>query len=359
MNLQYTFCNEDTETEVSCLNTELSLLTIAGSGSRVIPLLRSRPKRLVCIDNCEYQLYLTEMRITALKELTYDEYCILLGYKSAAGVEREQIFEQLNLHSTAKSFLRGWFKNINWGCLIFSGYWERQIINSSRIFKTLIPRASNDLFSCKNLDRQKKYLTKITWRLSIVLLLIFASAIIRNMFSSLRSFHCKLKIKPTFTSSLMYLKGLRKFCENKHIKNNYFYSPFILGRYDPNTAPTPEISKEHYSLCKSAMKSCKIEYVHCDIFQYAEREQNKFDFISLSNVVDYCCQTSLEKNMESCKKSLKSKGIVFVRQHTSANTKIQILDTDIINERLFTQLKNDDTPFYKITVFQKNIETTK
>ncbi|TPV53863.1 DUF3419 family protein [Aestuariibacter sp. GS-14] len=354
MNLQYTFCNEDTNTEVSCLKPESSILAIAGSGSRVIPLFLSRPKRLVCIDSCEFQLFLTEMRITAVKQLSYNEYCILLGYLSAKCSDRKKIFERLKIGTTAKNFMHNWFEEINWGCLIFSGNWERQVVKSSKIFKKLALKKSNMLHDCEDIKLQSNYLKKIKWRLIFALTIISTSSIVQNGFISIKHLRYKLKIKKTYKSAYMYLYGLFKFCRRKDIKHNYFYSPFILGRYNPKIAPTPEINEENYALCKNAILNCKVEFVNSNIFQYSDKNQNVFDFISLSNVLDYCYTSAIIRNVEKCNSSLKNNGIVFIRQHSSAGENIQTTDTNNISERFSMQLLNDDTPFYKITILQKS-----
>ena len=44
-------------------------MAVAGSGGRVLPLLARRPRRLTCVDICRPQLFLTELRVEALRAL--------------------------------------------------------------------------------------------------------------------------------------------------------------------------------------------------------------------------------------------------------------------------------------------------
>ena len=79
--LNYSLANEDASVETGVLPYGSSqVLSIAGSGGRVIPLASKQPKKIICVDVCKVQLHLTEMRFSALRNLNFDEYLKLLGY---------------------------------------------------------------------------------------------------------------------------------------------------------------------------------------------------------------------------------------------------------------------------------------
>src|SRR5690348_8215276 len=79
--LNYTLGNEDTALEYDLLPPTVShLYAVAGSGSRVLPLMAKKPKKVTCVDTSRNQLYLTELRIVSLKTLTYAEFLGFWGY---------------------------------------------------------------------------------------------------------------------------------------------------------------------------------------------------------------------------------------------------------------------------------------
>ena len=60
--LNYSFANEDTTVEMEILPKGAQrVVCVAGSGSRVLPLLAKKPHKLVCADLSEQQLYITEL----------------------------------------------------------------------------------------------------------------------------------------------------------------------------------------------------------------------------------------------------------------------------------------------------------
>ena len=80
--LNYTLANEDTQIEYSLLPENVQrVFSIAGSGARCLPLMAKNPQHLDVIDMSVSQLYLCELRLAAMKNLTYEEYLFLLGYR--------------------------------------------------------------------------------------------------------------------------------------------------------------------------------------------------------------------------------------------------------------------------------------
>ena len=96
--LNYTLGNEDSSLEYNLLPKDTKhVLAIAGSGSRILPLLAKHPKKLTCIDTSSLQLYLTELRIETLRSLEYDKFLAFWGYPthSLAPEERKKVLTEL------------------------------------------------------------------------------------------------------------------------------------------------------------------------------------------------------------------------------------------------------------------------
>jgi S-adenosylmethionine-diacylglycerol 3-amino-3-carboxypropyl transferase len=133
--LNYSFANETTEIEFSQLAPEThSVFCIAGSGSRMTPLLAKNPHKMDVFDSSAVQLYMAELRYQAMKQLDYDQYLKLLGYRKAETIERISILNQLSLKPKNKDF---WLKkNTDWQVrgFIFIGRWERKIQILRKVF---------------------------------------------------------------------------------------------------------------------------------------------------------------------------------------------------------------------------------
>ncbi|MDO6477203.1 DUF3419 family protein [Alteromonas sp. 1_MG-2023] len=353
MDINYTFSNEDTETELNYVFQGSRVLCVAGSGSRVIPLLRARPEKLVCVDISGPQLYLTELRLTAVRHLQYKDFCALLGYVKVEKEERKKIFESLILSESAEDYLVQWFEGNNWEGVIFSGKWEVATFDISRLFSFFLPELKYELNSCTDIISQKKYLKGIRNRLRLVFILIFFISICKNLCTSMISLRRKLNLKTTITSVMLYYRGIFKVASKQLIKNNFFYSPFLLGRYHAGDAKTLEIDKNGYCLYKEALTKCSVQYVAADIFEYLNACGEQFDFISMSNVLDYCPVESFEHHMNVVTNSLVERGTVLIRQHLSANFQFdyaRVLGMRIVDS---SQHEKDKTPFYKLTALKR------
>ena len=105
--LVYTLTNEDSLVEAELLpdNTE-RVIAIAGSGSRIVPLLTKSPKELVCVDLSVEQLYLTELRVESVRHLSRDEFIQFFGYPSASdsAQNREALFKKLVTFPPLRTF---------------------------------------------------------------------------------------------------------------------------------------------------------------------------------------------------------------------------------------------------------------
>src|SRR3989338_1180287 len=96
--LNYTIGNEDTMLELEILPEEAQhVFAVAGSGSRIIPLLVKNPRFITCIDSSKEQLSITELRIATLRELNYDDFLTFWGYhsKNITTNKRKSIFDNL------------------------------------------------------------------------------------------------------------------------------------------------------------------------------------------------------------------------------------------------------------------------
>ena len=124
--LNYTLANEDTAMEIAMLPDNVNhVATVAGSGGRAIPLLSRSPKKLTCIDLSQEQLYLTELRVEALRALTHSEFLAFFGYPPEPGppARRKELFAKIKLSEPAGEFFGKLFEASGWHyCARFSAF---------------------------------------------------------------------------------------------------------------------------------------------------------------------------------------------------------------------------------------------
>jgi S-adenosylmethionine-diacylglycerol 3-amino-3-carboxypropyl transferase len=270
--LNYSFANENTLIELSYLPDHCeSVFCIAGSGARVIPLLSKNPKVLDVYDSSLPQLYLAELRYLAVKQLSYEDYLVLLGYQRADKNIREQIFERLTLSTQLKQY---WSKtNTEWKSrgFIYIGRWERKLYIFSKLFSFFHFKNIEKMFLENNFEK----FPKKTW--DFFCKLILQEFLVRKLFYSGQS---KYDLSVPF-GRFIYANFLRQI-KRSHKEDNFFL-PFVFCRkiLGLNHCPA-EVHTEIFNLSKRS--TTQVRFIQQNLI-----EQKKWDysFYSLSDCFSY------------------------------------------------------------------------
>ncbi|MDW8189489.1 MAG: DUF3419 family protein [Pseudobdellovibrionaceae bacterium] len=286
--LNYSLANEDTFIEYQLMNNKTNhVLSVAGSGARVLPLLAKNPKKITVIDVSQEQLFLTELRYQAAKHLTYEEFLFFFGYRGSIfdGLKiqannRKELLNQLPLTTAAKSF----FKSIEslWdqkGFLLL-GKWEQHFIKLHKIFRTITNRSIEKIFDSNNLDEQienyHKYFPHKRFKLFCQLAAhpyVF-NRLYKGNFSGNRSnFNVSTYIWNRFDSTF----------RTQLVRKNFFLQFLFLGKIYYEEGLPWEVNPTIFSAIKSSQT--ELEFKKEDLLSSVCSQ--KFDFYSLSDVISY------------------------------------------------------------------------
>jgi S-adenosylmethionine-diacylglycerol 3-amino-3-carboxypropyl transferase len=158
--LNYTLANEDSSLEYAVLKPNLvHIVSIAGSGSRVIPLIARNPQSLTCVDISFEQLSLAELRFESIRAFDYEEFLEFWGYSQATPQRRQVLFKKIQtLQPKTRTYFEDLFHRLNWDSLLYQGKWERRFLSFSRWARRFVMKNPKALFNCQSLDQQKDYL---------------------------------------------------------------------------------------------------------------------------------------------------------------------------------------------------------
>lgn len=295
-NLNYTLGNEDTSLEYALLPKSVNhVFSVAGSGSRILPLLAKEPKQLTCVDSSLEQLYFTELRIEFLNSFEYKEYLAFWDYppESMISSKRKKIFQKLNLSDTAYKFIKGIFEENNWNSLLYIGRWERTFSKLSRINKLITGKKAEKLFDYTDPSGYYKYLSDHfphkAWAFTIFLL---GNAAVFN--TLLYKGHFPKKNIPENLHQF-YLNAFTKLFNQGPARNNFFLQLLFFGKLLFPQGNPIECDKKIFSLAKQAIKKTKISYIHGNLIEEAAKADQLIDFFSFSDVPSYF-DNNLEKN---------------------------------------------------------------
>lgn len=349
--LNYTLTNEDSEIEWSILpeNTDY-VLTIAGSGSRVIPLLAKNPKNICCVDLSKEQLLLTEFRIEALRMLDYEEYLKLLGYLSTSQNERKGLFNKLDIRIELKNFMIQIYTNNHWRGIIYTGKWEKSFIKISKLGFILKKSKLLNLFLCNTLEEQQLFINtsfpQKRWKL---ILFIVGNA---KMFNYLlyKGFFPKININ--FSYFEFYQKNFERLFKNSLAKDNFFLQFLFFGKILFPNAYCFEVQPQIFHTAKLSLNNCQITYQEGCIIEIAQKSNTPIDFISFSNTPSYFSEIKQKTYLQSIRKSLAIKSKIILRYYLKIPKNTDKSGYNNITDNYTSLISQEKTQMYTIEVLE-------
>jgi S-adenosylmethionine-diacylglycerol 3-amino-3-carboxypropyl transferase len=312
--LNFTLGNEDNWLEYRLMPEGVeNVLTIAGSGVRVLALLARSPKRITCVDVAAEQLLVAELRVAALRAFDFEDYQRFWGYPGFACSpdRRKALFSRLILSDQAQGFLAKFLEDRKWESPLYAGRWERLLIGSTRMSRFLLGKRWKKIFEAHDLCEQKEFYNKkfpktmfwfLIWTLAVTFVLVswFAPTAIpkRNMGLGLwdllrRKFLCILTETP--------------------IRRAAFFQLYFCGRLEFAEAGPPECDKALFCAAKQALDHVQIEYINKDVFVYLSETHVQYSFVSLSNVPSYATNDRERQYLQTIRPALSSGATVLNR----------------------------------------------
>jgi len=309
--LNYASCNEDWRSEWTSLGIgpDDVVLCITGSGDRPLDLLPKGPKRIVSMDLNPVQNHLLRLKMTALKELAYDEYISFLGLKESGG--RIDSYEKIRkkLPEAAREFWDGNRKVLSKG-IIYQGRWEHHFKKLALISKILRGGVLKKLFSFDSIEEQAKFVEKKWdrwwWRLTFRLL---CSAGFSQTFFGDPGFY-------EFVSREMSLgeyvfEGMMAYLRTQLARDSFMMSLVFRARLSEYDLP-PYLDSEYFKTIRERLD--KVEIMTGNIIDHMESvEEGSYDCFSLSDVPSFLDQKGFERLLDAVVRSAAPGGRFCIR----------------------------------------------
>jgi S-adenosylmethionine-diacylglycerol 3-amino-3-carboxypropyl transferase len=314
--LNYTLANEDTAMELAMLPLGVDhVLSVAGSGGRVLPLFSRKPKSLTCVDVSQEQLYLTELRIESARALTHSEFCSFWGYppRNASPEERKDLYAKIRLSADAARFTRGLFDSQNWNSVLYLGKWERTIQTLSKINQRMTGISGRKLFECLTLEEQRDYLEsafpKRAW--SAVLLILGNAGIFNALLY--KGHFPKKNIKDSHHG--FYSKAFQHLFEQALARENYFLQLVFFGKIVFSEGCPVECKEDIFQNAKAGIDQAEIRYERGDLMEKIKASDKPIDFLSFSDVPSYFTGENERRFMQMAKSKLSSGALTVNRNY--------------------------------------------
>lgn len=352
--LNYTFGNEDTQLEYDLLHQRAThVACVAGSGSRVIPLLAKKPDLISCIDTSLPQLHLTRLRIESLRLMTRDEYCAFWGYgtNEMSFTERRGWFDSLNLPAEARTYLIGIFDAHAWESLLYAGRWEHTFRLLSNAIRLLVGPAIVDFFSCRDSNTHTSFMQEVfpkkRWDVVTALLgnsTVFNRLLYRGHFPR---YNMSLPI------TVFYKQAFQRLFAQGPARENAFLQILILGKVVHDEGLPIECEQSMYVNARNALASTVVQYVHAEAPDAIATQHIPIDFVSFSDVPSYFSDTREQSFMQHIRGALTTNARVINRYYLHVPQGVQLEGFADITNHHRDIIANEKVQMYEIKVYHK------
>ncbi|BET95951.1 DUF3419 family protein [Xenorhabdus taiwanensis] len=343
----YSTCDEDAYSELKALkvSNEDEVLCVTGSACRVLSLLAEKPKNITAIDFAAGQNYLLELKIAAIKNLTYDQLLGFFGVEQMSKEQRWKYFISLKDKITDEAFQYFCYycKEIKEGVLYRGRHEKFYVYFLSPFLHFLYGKEFKEMFETECIERQKEiYFKKIRgpfWRLMIKK--GFSKWLLKGILNN-KDYETEFEVGDLGN---YMLKTLDHTFSTHLAKYNDWLSMMINGRYLGRHAMPHFLSKDSYESIRNA--NTKIEIITMDLVDYCKKVKNeRFSVFSLSDVSSCISKPRFNELLSQLPRLSRSRGRLcyrnFISRHKIPNAlsqKIQI-DVDMCN-----QLNHSDRAF--------------
>lgn len=356
--LNYTLANEDTQVEYELLKDHVqTVFSIAGSGARCLPLMAKNPKDLHIVDMSVAQLYLCELRLQAVKTLTYQEWLYFMGYRGGLqngkmqGDSRLELFEKLKLSPEAYQYWderkTGWSPK----GFIKLGRWESHFQKLGKIFRDYLKCDFSEIFKAHNLEEQKAlYQSHWPHKRWKIFLRILASEYVFNKYLYKGHFsgtsENRTDKRPPY--QLVHEEFERIFT-TQLVRKSYFMQILFLGEIRYEEGLTFEAHERIFQQIKNS--TTNIHYHHGNLLEVLPSKA--FDFVSLSDTISYIPAEKAKLILQDLHKDTAKGTRVVIRSFMRAPQDMSLTGWKRLSDAEAQAHAVDSTGVYQFHIFEK------
>ena len=293
--LVFTHNWEDPESDKAALRitTNDVVLAITSGGCNVLGFLLNDPELIYSVDINPSQSHLLELKIAAIKSLTYKEFIAFAGLTDCS--KRLEIYNKFRpaLTKEAAIFWDSQIKIVKQG-FIMNGKYERFIKLAGKFISLLQGRKRVlNLFQEKTKQEQEAYFDT-TWntkRFNYIFKILFNKRILskRGLVADYFTFDDGSK---SFAES--FYNRSKKAFRDIPIKGNYFLSLYLLGKFRNHNEVPDYLKESNFETIKSRIDRIKI--ITAEAQQWIDTMPDQsIDCFALSNI----CELMSEKETQT------------------------------------------------------------
>ncbi|MEN9825990.1 MAG: hypothetical protein RI953_1735 [Pseudomonadota bacterium] len=354
--LNYSLANEDTALELGILpESRQHVLSVAGSGSRVLPLFAKNPRLVTCVDLSQEQLFLTELRVESARMLTREQFLGFWGYPpvTVAPDERKRILEELTLSDPCREFFRGMFESLGWQSVLYQGRWEKTFFKISRFCRAVLGGAAQDIFSATTKAQHDDFMLREfpTFRWNLLVFLIGNSSFFNAL---LYKGHFPKKNTPG-SHRQFYKDAYDRIFAQGLPRENYFLQLTLLGDIAYPEGNPVECQPGIFERIQTGIRQCKIRYQLANVVEHVSQlSADPVDFVSISDVPSYFDDALASEFLTRMSKGLNPGALVVARYYLRVIQETNMSGFQQVTEKYRSLIDAEKTQMYHVEVYKKD-----
>lgn len=353
-NLNYTFGNEDTTLEYEILpESSKHTVAIAGSGSRILPLLAKNPELVTCVDTSIQQLQLAELKIGSLRALAYKEFMAFWGYPphQITPGERKKLFQKIQLSAATHTSINRLLEENRWETVLYAGRWEKTLARLSQLTKLFTGDKGAKLFnqtvSAEYFSYLEKEFPQKAWTLAVKL---FGNATVFN--TLLYKGHFPVKNIPERLPDF-YLRTFNRLFRQGPARNNFLLQLLFFGKLVYPEGRPIECDPEIFSLAQAGLRKATVVYAHDDIVNLISQSNKAIDFVSFSDVPSYY-QGDIESTfLQKIYHGLSRNCLLVIRNYLRVPENLNVHGYENITPQFKQVIDREKVQMYIINILRK------
>lgn len=291
--LNYTSANEDANVEMQiCKEIKpKNILSICGSGSRVLPLLVSSPKLICSVDTSLTQLEVMKLRVATVTQLDFKTFSLFWGYapfhpEENASKRKDIFYNKLKLLEETIYCLSKFFENARWQSLLYYGKWEKTFKLFSRWFRILTLNKNHHLFEFTDIENQTRYLRHEfpIFRFKLLIFILGHSYILNRLLY--KGDYVKKNITDSYFN--YYYKAFDRMFRQNLARYNFFLQYCLLGKIAYQEGNILEARESIFNQIKQVLDNKETQLLYSNNHILNEiKNGRKYDFVSFSDVPSY------------------------------------------------------------------------
>lgn len=260
------------------------VFTVTSGGCNALTFLLDNPRKVVALDINPCQNHLLRLKIAAFKRLTHGEILELFGIRQSG--RRVELYEKIrtDLNDECRVYWDHQESKLRQG-IIHAGRFERYMKILRFWVRMLVGEDTIEAFFTVRTPQERFVLYRERWETIFWLLFtrLFLSRTVMSLFFD-RAFFEQLGSR--FSFGKHFAGKTRHALTELPVRENYFLSYILLGRYYNEEAVPPYLRREHYKTIRRRVDRIEIVTDSCEHF-FSVMPKNSITKFNFTNIFEW------------------------------------------------------------------------